>query len=507
MIEIIGLGIAFIASTAALIVQTLRIKRANIAKFQSEVILKEADKRSNQIIRDAQSKAAKDSRSMLNRAQDNIKHKKRQIEDEERQLKHQRKKIDEKKNDLDRLQDKLDQRMESIKELRRKQEEIVSEMFQKLESVASLTREEAEKTLMEHVEVVAKKRAGATIRSVDEQTKRVAKQKATEVVLESIQKLGVEVVSSNTTAMVNLPDDEIKGRIIGKEGRNIRAFETVTGVDVIIDDTPGGVIISCFDPIRREIARMTLDKLVTDGRINPARIEDAYQKSQDEIQVIIKQKGEKAADILGLEFTKEIIAMLGRLNYRTSYGQNILDHSVEVSKIAGIIAERLGVDVQLAKRGGVLHDIGKAIDFVSGGSHDDLGAEICRRNGESPELINCIMAHHEDEEPDTVEAVIVKVADALSSARPGARKESVELYLKRLENLEKIAYEFDGVQQVFAIQAGREVRVIVNPEDVSDDSIYKMSQDIAERIERELDYPGEVKVNLVRETRAISIAH
>jgi ribonuclease Y len=250
-----------------------------------------------------------------------------------------------------------------------------------------------------------------------------------------------------------------------------------------------------------------LDKLVNDGRINPARVEEALQKADQEIQQVIKQKGEKAADVLGLEFDPNIVEMLGRLNYRTSYGQNILDHSIECSKIAGIIADRLGVDVELAKRGAVLHDIGKAIDFVQEGSHDDLGAEICRKYGESAEVLNCIMAHHEDEEPDTVEAVIVKVADALSSARPGARKESVELYLKRLESLEKIAMEFDGVDKVYAIQAGREVRVLVRPEDVSDEGVYKLSQDIAERIEREMDYPGEVKVNLVRETRAVAIAH
>ena len=299
----------------------------------------------------------------------------------------------------------------------------------------------------------------------------------------------------------------MKGRIIGKEGRNIRAFETASGVDVIIDDTPNGVILSCFDPIRRETARIALDKLVNDGRINPARVEDALAKADEEIQQVIKHKGEKAVDVLGLDLDPNIVEMVGRLNYRTSYGQNILDHSVECSKIAGIIADRLGVDVDLAKRGALLHDVGKAIDFVQEGSHDDLGAEICRKYGESPEVINCIMAHHEDEAPETVEAVIVKVADALSSSRPGARKESVELYLKRLENLEKIAMEFDGVERVFAIQAGREVRVMVRPDDVSDEGVHKLSQDIAERIEREMDYPGEVKVNLVRETRAVAIAH
>ena len=400
------------------------------------------------------------------------------------------------KKQAEKLQDQFEEKLKGVKELRKKQEDVLEELFENLEKVASLSREDAEKSLLSHVELVAKKRAGNLIKNVETQTRKVAKQRATEIVLEAIEKIGVETVGSNTTSVVSLPDDEMKGRIIGKEGRNIRAFETASGVDVIIDDTPNGVILSCFDPIRRETARIALDKLVNDGRINPARVEDALNKADEEIQQVIKQKGEKAVDVLGLDLDPNIVEMVGRLNYRTSYGQNILDHSVECSKIAGIIADRLGFDVDLAKRGALLHDVGKAIDFVQEGSHDDLGAEICRKYGESPEVINCIMAHHEDEAPETVEAVIVKVADALSSSRPGARKESVELYLKRLENLEKIALEFDGVEKVFAIQAGREVRVMVRPDDVTDEGVHKLSQDIAERIEREMDYPGEVKVKL-----------
>lgn len=504
---IIGLSSLLGISVIAAVAQTIRVNKIKLAGIKSETIIKEANRQADKIIRDAKFQVEKETKAMVRRAEEDISFKKRQLKEIESDVNRSKQQVQQSKKDVERLQDQFEEKVNGVKELRKKQDEVLKQLFDKLESVASLTREEAEKSLISHVEVVAKKRAGNLIKNIETQARKVAKQRSVEIVLEAIQKLGVETVSSNTTSVVSLPDDEMKGRIIGKEGRNIRAFETSSGVDVVIDDTPNGVILSCFDPIRRETARIALEKLVNDGRINPARVEDALQKADEEIQQVIKQKGEKAADVLGLEFDPNIVEMLGRLNYRTSYGQNILDHSIECSKIAGIIADRLGVDVELAKRGAVLHDIGKAIDFVQEGSHDDLGAEICRKYGESPEVLNCIMAHHEDEEPDTVEAVIVKVADALSSARPGARKESVELYLKRLESLEKIAMEFDGVEKVFAIQAGREVRVLVRPEDVSDEGAYKLSQDIAERIEREMDYPGEVKVNLVRETRAVAIAH
>ena len=504
---IIGLVSLSIVSIAITILQTTKLNKIKVAGIKSETIIKQANRQADKAIRDAKFQADKESKAMIRRAEEDIAFKRRQLKEVEQDVNRSKQQVQQSKKDIEKLQNQFEQKMINVKELRKKQDEVLQHLFEKLESVASLSREDAEKSLLQHVEIVAKKRAGQLIKSVESKARKVAKQRSIEIVLESIQKLGVETVSSNTTSVVTLPDDEMKGRIIGKEGRNIRSFETASGVDVIIDDTPNGVILSCFDPIRRETARIALDKLVNDGRINPARIEDALKKADEDIQQVIKQKGEKASDVLGLEFDPYIVEMLGRLNYRTSYGQNILDHSIECSKIAGIIADRLGVDVELAKRGAVLHDIGKAIDFVQEGSHDDLGAEICRKYGESAEVLNCIMAHHEDEEPDTVEAVIVKVADALSSARPGARKESVELYLKRLENLEKIAMEFEGVEKVYAIQAGREVRVVVRPEDVNDEGAYKLSQDIAERIEKEMDYPGEVKVNLVRETRAIAIAH
>ncbi|MGA0241881.1 MAG: ribonuclease Y [Candidatus Marinamargulisbacteria bacterium] len=501
------LGGGFAVSIGLLIVQTRRINKIQIAGIKSDTIIKQANRQADKTLRDAKFQAEKESKAIIRRAEDDISFKKRQLKELEQDVQRSKSQVQQSKKDVEKLQLQFEEKLDGVKELRKRQDDVLTQLFEKLETVASLSREDAEKSLLSHVEVVAKKRAGNLIKTIEDQARKVAKQRATEIVLEAIEKIGVETVGSNTTSVVSLPDDEMKGRIIGKEGRNIRSFETASGVDVIIDDTPNGVILSCFDPIRRETARIALDMLVNDGRINPARIEDALKKADNDIQQVIKQKGEKAVDVLNLDLHPSIVEMVGRLNYRTSYGQNILDHSIECSKIAGIIAERLGVDVDLAKRGALLHDVGKAIDFVQEGSHDDLGAEICRKYGESSEVINCIMAHHEDEEPDTVEAVIVKLADALSSSRPGARKESVELYLKRLESLEKIALEFDGVEKVYAIQAGREVRVMVRPDDVSDDGVFKLSQDIAERIEREMDYPGEVKVNLVRETRAISIAH
>ncbi len=505
--ELIVFVIILSIVTGALIIQSLRINKLKVANLKAETIVKEANRQSDKILRDAKFQAEKESKSLVRRAEDDINHKKRQIEERSKEVNDKKFKISQQEKENQKIKESFEEKLQSVKELRIKQDDVLNSLFAKLEDVASLTKEEAEKSLLQHVEVSAKKRAGSLIKSIEDQARKIAKNRSIEIVLESIQKLGVETVSSNTTSVVSLPDDEMKGRIIGKEGRNIRAFETAAGVDVVIDDTPNGVILSCFNPVRREIARMALEKLVNDGRINPARIEESLKKSEEDIQSVIKEKGEAAADVLGLDFHPKVVEMIGRLNYRTSYGQNILDHSIEVAKIAGVIADRLRVDTQLAKRGGVLHDVGKAIDFVQEGSHDELGAELCRKYGESAELINCIMAHHEDEEPDTIEAVIVKIADALSSARPGARRESVELYLKRLENLEKIAMDFDGVEKVYAIQAGREVRIIVRPEDVTDDGMYKLSQDIAEKIERELDYPGEVKVNIVRETRAISIAH
>ncbi|RAP32502.1 ribonuclease Y [Candidatus Marinamargulisbacteria bacterium SCGC AG-414-C22] len=403
-------------------------------------------------------------------------------------------------------EDNIEQERQKFQSLQQKQKELIKKLSLELEKVAGLTKEEAEKLLMDNVERDSRQRAGKMIKDMEEKTKKIAQRRAREIVTDAIQRTAVDHVSSITTTTLQLPDMDMKGRVIGKEGRNIRTFEALSGVDVIIDDTPGTVILSAFDPIRREVARMTMKKLLEDGRIQPARIEEEIEKSRSELKEIIIEHGEKAADELGLEFHPKIIELMGKLHYRSSYGQNILYHSLEAAHIAGIMAAQLGVNVTLAKRGAMMHDIGKALDFEREGSHTHLGREVCEQYGESPEIINCIMAHHEEEPPETVEAILVMVADAMSSVRPGARRESVDAYVKRLEKLETISKAFEGVDNAYAIQAGREIRVIVNPEDVNDDATHKLALDIAQKIEKEVDYPGEVKVNIVRETRAIGIA-
>lgn len=477
------------------------------AEALAKKTLDDAERQKRNIIKNAERDAQSAQDRARNQAEKERQEQQRQLDHLEKLLEKKEREIDSRSESIEGTKKDLEEKLERIKELRSQQETILEELKTHLENAASLTKEEAEKLLMASVEKETRARAGAMIKEIEDQAKKVSDRKAKEIVLEAIERTATDTVTSSTTSIVMLPDEEMKGRIIGREGRNIRAFESATGVDVIIDDTPNGVIISAFDPIRREIARIALEKLLKDGRIHPTRVEEAVEKARKELQEIIIETGERASDELGLKFHPKLVEMIGRLKYRTSYGQNILEHALEAARIAAVMAGRLGVNVELAKRGAMLHDIGKAIDFEQEGTHDDLGAEACRKYGESDELINCIMAHHEDEEPDTVEAVIVKVADAISSVRPGARRESVELYLKRLESLEKIASGFEGVEKAYAIQAGREVRVLVRPDQIDDVGMIKVAQDIAKQIEEEVDYPGEVTVSLVRETRATGVAH
>ncbi len=470
-------------------------KRIDVAQKEAQDILTKAHSAAQDIL--AKSRIASEEEGKIKR---------QALTQIEQRVMQKEKHLDSRESHLIEKEEALNQEIEQAKQHKRKQESITQELSLKLEHVAGLSAEEAKQVLLANVERDVRQRAGKMIKDIEDQTKKIANRRAKEIVTDAIQRTAVDHVVPATTAVVQLQDDDMKGRIIGREGRNIRAFESVTGVDVIIDDTPGAVILSCFDPIRREIARMTLEKLVSDGRIHPARIEEMVEKSRKELQDIIREHGERAADTIGLTFHPKIIELLGKLHYRTSYGQNILAHSLEAAHMAGIMAAELKVNVNLAKRGTMLHDIGKALDFEQEGSHDDLGKEICIKYGESAEVINCIMAHHEGEEPDTIEAVLVMMADAISAVRPGARRESLETYVKRLEKLEALAYSFEGVEKAYAIQAGREVRVIVKPEIVDDSSTHKLAFDIAKKIETEMDYPGEVRVSIIRETRATSIA-
>ncbi|MBR2258494.1 MAG: ribonuclease Y [Blautia sp.] len=394
-----------------------------------------------------------------------------------------------------------------LSEKEKQVDELVVKGKQELERVAGLTAEEAKAELVASIEEEAKVEIARRYKEMDTRAKEDADKRAKEYVVNAIQKCAVDHVSETTISVVQLPSDEMKGQIIGREGRNIRALETLTGVDLIIDDTPEAVVLSCFDPVRREVARVTLEKLIVDGRIHPARIEETVEKSRREVENQIREDGENAAMDVGVHgIHPELLKLLGRMRFRSSYGQNALKHSIEVAHLCGLLAGELGLDVRLAKRAGLLHDIGKAIDHEMEGSHIQLGMDLCKRYKESPLIINAVAAHHGDYEPESLIACIVQAADAISASRPGARRETLEAYTQRLKKLEEITNSFKGVEKSFAVQAGREVRVMVVPEHVSDADIVLLARDIAKEIEASLEYPGQIKVNVIRESRAVEFA-
>lgn len=442
------------------------------------------------------------------------KERRNEIQKQEFRLIQKEEALDKKEDVLSKKNEHLEQQIKSVQnhqnELNRKQQELEKseeKMVQELEKVSNMTKDEAKKLLISTIETEAKRDAAALVREIEAEAKENGEKKAREIISGAIQRCAANQVSEITVTTISLPNDEIKGRLIGREGRNIRALENATGVDLIIDDTPEVVILSGFDPVRRQIARIAIEKLISDGRIHPARIEEMVAKVRKEMDVTIKEAGEAASFDSGVfNLHPEIITLLGRLKFRTSYGQNVLNHSLEVSYLAGMMASELGCDVALAKRAGLLHDIGKAVDQEVEGTHIEIGADIAKKYKESKEVVNAIMAHHGDVEPMTIEAVLVAAADAISGARPGARRESLENYVKRLEKLENLADSFNGVQKSFAMQAGREIRVIVKPEVVNDANAVMLARDIAKKIENELDYPGQIKVNVIRETRSVEYA-
>jgi ribonuclease Y len=431
------------------------------------------------------------------------------------------KRIQQKEENLDRKVDLLDGREadlngrekglgvkeSSLKGMEEQLQRLQEEGRQKLERVSGMTTEQAKRQIIEEMKEEARTEGAKYIKKIEEDTIEVAEKKAQEIVSTAIQRLSSEFVAEATVSVVTLPNEEMKGRIIGREGRNIRALESATGVDLIIDDTPEAVILSAFDPVRRQLAKISLERLISDGRIHPARIEEMVEKVRKELDQSIKEAGEQAVFDLGLHnIHPEEVKLIGRMKYRTSYGQNTLAHSIEVANLCGLMAAELGTNIKLAKRAGLLHDIGKALDHEQEGSHAAIGAEVAKRFQEPKEVLNAIISHHEEEAPNCIEAVLVQAADALSAARPGARREVLEAYVKRMESLEAIATSFPGVQKAFAIQAGREIRIMVHEDKVSDNDLIYLSKDIARKVESELAYPGQIKVLVIRETRAVDYA-
>ncbi len=436
-----------------------------------------------------------------------VREKKTDLQRERTRLEQKEETLDRKLEVLDQKEEALDTRVSDVLALEERARELEKQKVYELERISGLAVEEAKNLVLDEARQEYRHDMALMLRQMEEATKEEADRKAKDIIVSSIQRYAADYVSEATVSVVTLPNDEMKGRIIGREGRNIRTIETLTGVDLIIDDTPEAVILSSFDPIRREIARITIDKLIVDGRIHPARIEEMVEKARKEVDATIKQEGDRAVfetGIMGLH--PEIIKLLGKLRYRTSYGQNVLQHSIEVCWLAGMMAAELGLDVMMAKRAGLLHDIGKAADFEMEGSHITLGAEIARKYKEGPEVINAIASHHGDIDPDSLISVLVAASDAISAARPGARRENLETYIKRIQKLEEIATSFEGVEKCYAIQAGREIRVMVRPENVKDDEMILKAREICKKIEDELDYPGQIKVHIIRETRVTEFA-
>ncbi len=482
-------------------------KEIGSAETEATRIINEAIKAGETKKRESILEAKDEIHKQRTEAEREIKERRNETQQLEKRLIQREEAIDKKSDALERKSEELNSLIEAAKNERAEAENVKTQQMETLERIASMTRDEAREHLAKTVEAEATHDAAIKIREINQQLKDECDQMAREIISTAIQRCAADHVSEATVSVVPLPNDEMKGRIIGREGRNIRTLETLTGVDLIIDDTPEAITLSSFDPVRREVARIALEKLIVDGRIHPARIEEMYEKARREVDQTIKSEGERATFEIGIHgIHQELIKVLGRLRYRTSYGQNVLQHSIEVAHIAGMMASELGIDPMAARRAGLLHDIGKAVDHEVEGSHVKIGVELAKRYKESPQIIHAIEAHHGDVEAKTVVACLVQAADAISAARPGARRENLENYIKRLEKLESIANETPGVSGAFAIQAGREIRIIVNPEKVSDDAMVLLARTVAKRIEEELDYPGQIKVNMVRETRAIDFA-
>ncbi len=477
------------------------------AEEEAKRILSEAIKAAEAKKRETVLEAKDEIHQQRTEADREIKERRAEVQRQERRIMQREETLDKKLENFEKKEEKLNQRMKDAETKLEEIEELKTAQRDMLKKISGFTAEQAKEELFREVEQDLSHDKAVLIMNYEQQIKEEADQRAKEIISSAIQRCAADHSSETTISVVALPNDEMKGRIIGREGRNITALETLTGVDLIIDDTPEAITLSSFDPIRREIARITLEKLIADGRIHPSRIEEMYEKAKREVDAVIKSEGERAVlevGVRGLNF--ELVKLLGRLHYRTSYGQNVLNHSLEVAHLAGLMAAELGENIQLAKRAGLLHDIGKALDHEMEGSHIQLGVEVARKYKESDAVVHAIHAHHGDVEAKTVIACLVQAADAISAARPGARRENIENYIKRLEKLESVANSFKGVERSYAIQAGREIRIIVKPEMISDDQMVLVARDIAKQIESEMEYPGQIKVHMIRESRAIEYA-
>ena len=477
------------------------------AENEAKRILELANKEAENKKREEIFKAQEEIMSSRKELDQEIRERRGEVQRQENRLIQKEENLENKMNLLEKKEKELLTKVEENENRSKELEELKNKEIQELERISRLTQDEAKKKLLTEMEKQITVEKATLLRELEQKAKETADKSAKEIIGYAIQKCAADHSQETTVSIVSLPNDDMKGRIIGREGRNIKTLETLTGIDLIIDDTPEAVVISGFDPLRREIARMALEKLINDGRIHPAKIEEMVEKSKEELAQTIKEEGERAAmeaGVVGLH--PDIIKLLGKLRYRTSYGQNVLNHSVEVSNLARIMAEELGLDPKVARRAGLLHDIGKALDHDMEGTHVELGVEVLKKFKENDTVINAVQAHHGDVEPLSLEAVLVQAADAISASRPGARRETLEAYIKRLQQLEEIADSFEGVEKSFAIQAGREIRIIVKPEKITDSEMTIMARDVAKRVEGEMDYPGQIKVNVIRETRVIDYA-
>lgn len=489
-----------------------------LRKKTAESKMKSAESEAQRIIEMANKDAENRKKEEIFKAKEEIMNARKDLDAEIRErrgeVQVQEKRIMQKEENLEKKMDSLEKREKDLirkgEELEGKKNEVLetlNKQIEELQRISGFSQEEAKQHLLSEVEKQLTAEKATLLREMQAKTKEEATKNAKEIIGYAIQKCAADHTSETTVSIVALPNEDMKGRIIGREGRNIKTLETLTGIDLIIDDTPEAVVISGFDPLRREVAKLALEKLIEDGRIHPAKIEEMVEKAKEEIEAIIKEEGERAiieTGVIGLH--PDLTKLIGKLKYRTSYGQNVLNHSIEVSNLARIMAEELGLDPKLARRAGLLHDIGKALDHDMEGTHVEIGVDILKKYKENEKVINAVQAHHGDVEPQTIEAVLIQAADAISASRPGARRETLETYIKRLESLEQIADSFEGVEKSFAIQAGREIRIIVKPEKISDDQMVLTARDIAKRVEDEMEYPGQIKVNLVRETRVVEYA-